>query len=144
MVRTGQPVQPGQMHAVTLPTVPDSVRIARRTTAVTMAEFDVPVGSSFVDAAMLIVSELVTNAVRHAAKRSPSVAVVITVRVDQVVLEVADEDPRIPDLDPGTTGEGLRTVVELAAEWGGEVRVEPPLTGKGKIMRVTLPLPRGR
>lgn len=148
MVRTHQPVPAGRMRAVTLPTVPESVpesvRVARKATAMALAEFGIPPGTALMDAALLIVSELVVNAVRHAASRSPSVAVVITVRVDHVVLEVADEDPRIPDLDLDGAGEGLRTVVELATQHGGDVRVEPPPTGRGKVIRVALALQRGR
>ena len=73
------------------------------------------------DTAALLVSELATNAVRHA--RTPFT---VDMRHDDHVLEVdvGDDDPRLPILrtpdDEG--GRGLRIVAALADEWGSRAR----------------------
>ena len=71
---------------------------------------------------MLLVSELVTNAVRHA--RSDRFEVRLDVRPDMLRLEVHDEgsgfDPRIAPSDDGTGGYGLFIVDRLADRWGVE------------------------
>ncbi|MGW7005581.1 ATP-binding protein [Streptomyces sp. NPDC054933] len=145
VVRPGGEAAPGEYrHALTLPAVPASVRVARRTTALTLSTFGAAPGTSLVDSALLIVSELVANAVRHAADRSPSVMITLIVGADAVIIEVSDQDPNIPDLDPEALGGGLRTVVELADVYGGTLSVEPVPFGEGKTMRVRLPLPEHR
>jgi anti-sigma regulatory factor (Ser/Thr protein kinase) len=71
------------------------------------------------DTAVLLVSELVTNAVRHG--RGPC-ELVITFRDDEVELAVKDGDPRFPAarraelLDD--SGRGFLLVEALAARWG--------------------------
>ena len=74
------------------------------------------------DDAVLVSSELVTNATVHAG--TPSV---LEVRVTQdcVVLRVTDEDPSPPvrrRLTPGgtSTGRGLNLLEVLCARWGSE------------------------
>lgn len=71
---------------------------------------------------MLLVSELVTNAVRHA--RSDRFEVRLDVRSDTLRLEVHDEgegfEPRISPSDDGTGGYGLFIVDKLATRWGVE------------------------
>ena len=71
---------------------------------------------------MLLVSELVTNAVRHA--RSDRFEVRLDVGPDRLRLEVHDEgagfEPRIAPPDGGTGGYGLFIVDRLASRWGVE------------------------
>jgi anti-sigma regulatory factor (Ser/Thr protein kinase) len=71
---------------------------------------------------MLLVSELVTNAVRHA--RSDRFEVRLGVRPDRLRLEVHDEgagfEPEIAPSDDGTGGYGLFIVDRLADRWGVE------------------------
>ena len=71
------------------------------------------------DAAVLLVSELVTNAVRHA--RGPC-ALVVTLRDDEVEVAVEDGDPRVPAPRPGEPlddgGRGFLLVEALADDWG--------------------------
>ena len=69
--------------------------------------------------AQLLVSELVTNAVRHADGK----VIVVDVRAeDRVRVSVTDESPRMPQQrspsldEPG--GRGLMIVDELAEAWG--------------------------
>ena len=69
---------------------------------------------------MLLVSELVTNAVRHA--RSDRFEVRLDVAPDRLRLEVHDEGagfvPEIAPYDDGTGGYGLFIVDQLADRWG--------------------------
>ncbi|MFB6962115.1 ATP-binding protein [Streptomyces sp. NPDC056309] len=118
-----------------VPTEPASVHQARVSTQAALAEWGVAPGSALVDAVLLVVSELVTNAVRHTHDRSPSAQVVITVGADYLVVGVADRDPHIPPTTRTDAGEGLRTVVDLAKLYGGGVTVAPVKHG-GKIIFV--------
>lgn len=71
---------------------------------------------------MLLVSELVTNAVRHACGESFEVRLEVT--QDMLRLEVRDDgsgfQPRIQPSDDGTGGYGLYIVERLADRWGVE------------------------
>jgi anti-sigma regulatory factor (Ser/Thr protein kinase) len=79
----------------------------------------------------LLVSELVTNVVRHSAEDSSAAASDMRVRVyaDRVRVEVRDEGPGFTaagsetERDPGS-GWGLFLVDELADEWGIESGVQ--------------------
>ena len=74
-----------------------------------------------VDDVLLMVSELVTNVLRH-TESAPEVAVQIA--SDHLRVEVADDDPAPPvprsaDAEPGEPGGwGLPVVDLLADEWG--------------------------
>ena len=80
-----------------------------------------------VESVLLVVSELVTNAVRHARTD-------ITVRLrcseDRILVEVGDHDSRLPrlagDAPDRESGRGLHMVAALAHRWG----VRPGRTGK--------------
>lgn len=62
----------------------------------------------------------------------------------QLVIGVGDQDPRMIDLAAGTTGEGLRTAIERATAYDGDVGVEPTARGRGKTALVRFQLPRAR
>jgi signal transduction histidine kinase len=82
-----------------------------------------------------IATEAMTNTVRHAA--AESCVVRLAIDPDGLVVEVSDDGR---GLDPGaSTGVGLRSIDERAAEVGGEVDllVRP---GGGTIVRARLPL----
>ena len=118
-----------------LPHTADSVRRARRTIAAFLDPSDVP--ESVVDDVLLLVSELVTNAVVHAA--SPAV-VRLDADIERIKVAVADLDgdkaPSVKEPDPlSSSGRGVLLVDRLAARWG----VEPQC--KGKV--VWFELPRG-
>ncbi|MGW2634393.1 ATP-binding protein [Streptomyces chattanoogensis] len=119
-------------HVFTVPVQPGAVRAARQEAAAKLAEFGIAPRSLLSDAALLVVSELVANVLRHAADRSPTADVGVTVGAGQLVIGVADRDPRIPDLEGDAVGAGLRTVAELAARYGGTLSVEPDSAGQGK------------
>ncbi len=73
------------------------------------------------EAAVLVVSELVTNAVLHAHSE---VEVVGRVRSDHLRLEVRDDDPTLPSArsydDQATTGRGLELVAAMTLTHGVE------------------------
>lgn len=87
--------------------------------------------------AELLVSELVTNAVRHSRSRPVDLRLV---RGDTLLCEVDDDDHDLPTLlnaGPGDeSGRGLRVVSTLAREWGTS------RTKAGKTVWFELTLPR--
>jgi len=97
-----------------------------------------PVPSSLCDDLELVVSELVTNAVRAG---SPSIGVSMALEGDRLVLRVSDEaggwpEPRDADVYD-TGGRGLPLVSAISASWG--VR----LSGTGKVVWAELLVPPG-
>jgi anti-sigma regulatory factor (Ser/Thr protein kinase) len=77
-------------------------------------------GCGYLDDALLVFSELVTNAVKHAGS-----AELVQVRLDQpaVTVLVEDASPSSPQMQPegdASGGFGLRIVDQLATEWGWE------------------------
>jgi anti-sigma regulatory factor (Ser/Thr protein kinase) len=96
------------------------------------------VAASLVDDAALLVSELVTNAVRH-SEEPIRVDLAVTRGGDEVVVGAFDCSDRLPQLSDripdDTAGRGLRIVDDLATEWG--VREEP--NGKTVWARLTMP-----
>ena len=94
---------------------------------------------SLCDDALLLTSELVTNAVLHART---GVELSVVTGMGAIHVEVSDDDPGVPrqrtaDLD-ALGGRGLALVAALAGDWG--VRLAPP----GKVVWFELPLPKGR
>ncbi|MDF3143487.1 MULTISPECIES: ATP-binding protein [unclassified Streptomyces] len=131
---------PVRRHIVSIPVGPEAVTHAREAVAGRFREIGVVPDSTFADAVLLVVSELVTNALRHAA-RSPLMDVGITVAADQLVVSVADAEPRLPDLTLEGMGAGLRMVTELAADYDGDVSAEPALDHDGKVVLVRFQIP---
>ncbi|MEU1042020.1 SpoIIE family protein phosphatase [Streptomyces sp. NPDC005907] len=72
-----------------------------------------------VETAELLVSEVVTNAVRHGAGDAIGLRLV---RTDALLCEVTDDEPTLPDFMTAgledEAGRGLRVVSRLAREWG--------------------------
>ncbi|MFG3224395.1 SpoIIE family protein phosphatase [Kitasatospora sp. NPDC048194] len=70
------------------------------------------------DTTELLVSELVTNAVRVAR----DTVQLQLIRVDKLLVEVSDDNHNLPSLEPaeqlGETGRGLTLVTKLAERWG--------------------------
>ncbi|MCW7943481.1 ATPase [Streptomyces hygroscopicus] len=120
-----------------------SVPQARRAVRDLLARQGVPVSDDTVYALLLIVSELVTNAVRHAALLSPMLAVEVAVGPEWVRVSVEDEHPYRPsalEADHGRTGgRGLLLVREISREAGGVCDVEHTASG-GKVIWAALPL----
>ena len=107
--------------AVELPAEPHSAKVARDA----VAGLDGHLGTVFGDVVLLI-SELVTNSVRHAGLDA-SEPVQLSVAIDGDTVRVAVRDPG-PGFDPPPApsdpahvgGWGLVLVEQLAARWGVE------------------------
>lgn len=103
-----------------LPGVPASARTSRR---VLMAALDGWGTPETRDKAVLLISELVTNVVRHAAT---DVDLRIAMGATTVRVEVGDRSPDVPVIrTPAPTdlgGRGMRIVDDLALRWGMEAR----------------------
>ncbi|MGQ7752824.1 ATP-binding protein [Streptomyces sp. WC2508] len=132
-------------HVLTVPAMGSAVRIARETTEQVLAEWGVGRRHPCVDPALLMVAELVTNSVRHAAELSPSLTVVFAGGPDTFAFAVHDRHPHQPALHDAFTGSGtgtggLATVVELTLQLGGSAVVRADADGRGKSIWITLPL----
>ncbi|MEU6594332.1 SpoIIE family protein phosphatase [Streptomyces sp. NPDC046881] len=99
-----------------LDTDPREVARARRLVRGQLLDWGLP---QAVETAELLVSEVVTNAVRHAEGDRVGLRVV---RTDALLFEVTDDEPTLPAmLNAGPhdeSGRGLRVVSRLAREWG--------------------------
>lgn len=105
-----------------LPFAAASVGVARRRLMSDLIEADV-YDSAVCDVA-LVISELFSNALRHAAPL-PGAKIRVTWRIDSVSVHLAVSDgggPTVPELgepSPGATGgRGLRIVEKLSVRWG--------------------------
>jgi anti-sigma regulatory factor (Ser/Thr protein kinase) len=103
-----------------LPNDPQAPREARHAVARFLARADLP---QLIDDAQLLVSELVTNAVRHA--RGP-IAVRAHVRDGFLHLEVGDSQPELlPEQREARaedeSGRGIELVDKLSTRWGWKV-----------------------
>lgn len=130
-------------HVLTLPMMGSAVRIARETTEQVLVEWGISRRHPSVDPALLILSELVTNSVQHAAGMSPTVTVVYASGTDTFAFAVHDRHPYRPSLVTAVTGAGaggLGTVMELTLGLGGTAVVRGDADGRGKSIWITLPL----
>jgi len=111
-------------HRLELDAQPESASLARGFTATVLERAG---WGHVVDTATLLVSELVTNAVRHG---HPPCALTVTIGTDDVELAVEDGDPTLPvprDPDPTSEdGRGYLLVDALATRWG----IRPLAQGK--------------
>ncbi|AWW36672.1 MULTISPECIES: ATP-binding protein [Streptomyces] len=147
---TDAPVEPGTRGPLpfegvwrfTAPAVDASVPQARHAVRDLLVRQRVPVPDDLVQGLLLIVSELVTNAVRHAALLSPMLAVEVAVGAEWVRVSVEDNHPYRPtalEADHGRTGgRGLLLVREITREAGGVCDVEHTSSG-GKVIWAALP-----
>ena len=104
------------------PAVPESVGAARRFTRAALRRHEI--APETIDVAILLVSELATNAIVHAAS-----TVHLLVRVgDDVRIEVRDGSSDGPEITPGDAereaGRGLELVSRLAEGWDWTPKAE--------------------
>jgi two-component sensor histidine kinase len=127
----------------TAPAVDLSVPRARHAVRDLLRRRGVPLAPGLAESLLLIVSELVTNAVKHAAVVSPQLAVEVAAGADWVRLAVEDGHPYRPaalETDTARTGgRGLLLVREIVREEGGACDIERTASG-GKICWALLPL----
>ncbi|MBD0741373.1 ATPase [Streptomyces sp. CBMA152] len=130
-------------HGLTLPAMGSAVRIVRETTEQVLAEWGINRHHPSVGPALLILSELVTNSVRHAAALSPNVTVIFAAGPDTFAFAVHDRHPHQPALYGAVTATGsggLATVMELTLGLSGTAVVRGDADGRGKSIWITLPL----
>lgn len=128
---------PSALPAVQLPLEPDlrAPGQARQRTREVLLAWRLP---TLIDSVMLVVSELVTNAVRYGR---PPVFLVLRRRPDRVEIDVHDGDPGAPDrvLDPAgeldESGRGLAITQALAADVGWA-----HIPGDGKVVHASFDL----
>jgi DNA-binding NarL/FixJ family response regulator len=126
----------GAPHAVVVRDLPRdlvSVREARRFVRSTLEQWGAPDAE---DAALLVVSELVTNAITHARSdcRLQLSRTSAAVRIEVVDGGFGTPDP-LPPSPTGEHGRGMHIVSTLALAWGTE-----QLDGGGKVVWAELPL----
>jgi anti-sigma regulatory factor (Ser/Thr protein kinase) len=130
---------PGATGWLALETLPESVQAARRFTNSVLGAWDV--GDSDADNIVLVVAELVTNAIQAVQKADatdaqPGARVLLRLRNDGglIAVEVADSAPRMPAPKPPATdddenGRGLLIVGMLCETWDCYQR-----PGAGKVV----------
>ena len=106
-----------QSHCVRLASGPAAVPAARRQVQAALRAWALPADPADV---VLLTSELVTNAVRHAA--GPVITLVVSLSRGQVRVDVHDTSgvlPEVADIPADAeSGWGLHLVASLADEWG--------------------------
>lgn len=139
------PTAAPEIWQFTTPAVDASVPQARRTVRELLASRGLDRDDPVLQDLLLIVSELVTNAVRHAALLSPEVRVEVAFDAAWVRVAVQDRHPYRPRAlqsavdDTGRTGgRGLLLVKTLALEAGGSCDVDRTPDG-GKVVWAVLP-----
>jgi anti-sigma regulatory factor (Ser/Thr protein kinase) len=141
----GGPAPPYPYEGVwrfTAPAVEPTVPRARRAVSDLLLRRGVPVHEDHLHGLLLIVSELVTNAVKHAALLSPEIGIEVSVGADWVRVAVEDSHPYRPkaletDQD-NTGGRGLLLVKAITREAGGRCDVQHTASG-GKVIWAALP-----
>jgi serine/threonine-protein kinase RsbW len=119
---------------------PASASAARRQLAEDLHQHGID--DSVVDEVALVASELIGNAIRHAAPEGAELDVNWTVAPEDVLVSVEDSSSELPvarsAAPDAPSGRGLRIVSALAEDWG----VEPTPRGKRVWARIGLRRPR--
>ncbi|WP_328958933.1 ATP-binding protein [Kitasatospora purpeofusca] len=89
------------VHTLTMAVAPTTVRLAARTTRTVLTARGVPAGAAVLDAALLIVTELAANTVRHT--RSSRARPAVLVAEDHFTIAVRDDDRPRPRPAPAHT-----------------------------------------
>ncbi|MGP3775411.1 ATP-binding protein [Streptomyces sp. SDT5-1] len=119
------PLQHAPRRAFEVAFQPDTSRVshARRITAAFLAFWQVP--ERLAEDIVLIVSELVANAINHGASASPApghVSLRLQLPDDEIRIEVIDSNPAPATMqspsDEEESGRGLLLVSALADKWG--------------------------
>ncbi|MFI8963987.1 ATP-binding protein [Streptomyces sp. NPDC053493] len=117
---TPQPVQQ------TFPGAPESARAARAFARAVVGDRAPNLTPDELHSVQLVVSELVTNAIRYGTEPGDSLRVVLDARPDTLRVEVHDPNRRRPRAKPESTdrkrGRGLYVLDERVAEWGVDDR----------------------
>jgi signal transduction histidine kinase len=92
------------------------------------------VESSAAEQVLAVISETVSNAVRHAHADTVTVSVAVG---DEITVEVVDDGVGMP---ADVTASGLANLRARAQAYGGELTVTTPPTGAGTLIRWAIPL----
>ncbi|MFJ5884099.1 ATP-binding protein [Kitasatospora cineracea] len=130
---------PGRRHRAVLDSRPAGIKLARRITVTVLTGWGLHPRTTVHDAAVLAVTELAANAVRHAAPRSPSFELSLVLSPRHLDVAVRDRHPAPAALPGPGAGGGLAALAELAAELGGALALLPAPDG-GKSVRARLAL----
>jgi anti-sigma regulatory factor (Ser/Thr protein kinase) len=109
-----------QCH-ISLPPVPESARVARDFTTAALRKWHL---DPLISDAVLIASELVTNAINHGTGYAGTGQVELTwsYQVSRLICVITDQVPEPPVMAPpdddAESGHGLQIVAALAAAWG--------------------------
>ncbi|UGY92178.1 ATP-binding protein [Streptomyces gobiensis] len=127
------------VHWTLRPTVAAVPNIRARVRAVLE---DWQIAPTLTDMLLLAISELVSNAVRHAGAVTDRLRTTVTLGGGWLQLEVADGDPSLPRVclkagPEAESGRGLMIIGVLAAELSGEMVAVP--RGSGKVVKVRVP-----
>jgi anti-sigma regulatory factor (Ser/Thr protein kinase) len=114
-----------RLRRITLPPIPESARTAREFTAAALRAWHL---DPLISDAVLIASELVTNAISHGAPRGGEAAGYVELtwsyQVSRLICVITDHAAEPPVMVPADvcadaeSGHGLRIVGALAAAWG--------------------------
>jgi serine/threonine-protein kinase RsbW len=119
-----QRIEGGLVMSIRLPATPASASVVRHQLAADLSERTIP--PTVVDDVILVATELVSNAIRHAEPLADGqVTVTWKIEPDGVFVRVTDgggaNTPRVRHVSPrDTSGRGLALVEALAARWGVE------------------------
>ncbi|MCE7081067.1 ATP-binding protein [Streptomyces sp. ST2-7A] len=129
----------------TVAPVDASVPQIRRAVRALIRERGAPISEDLLHGLLLILSELVTNGVRHAALLTPEIGVEVAFGGGWVRVSVEDRHPYRPTAlyaEPDRErigGRGLLLVREISGEAGGVCGVEPVPAG-GKVVWAAVPM----
>ena len=114
-----------RLRRITLPPVPESAKVAREFTAAALRNWRL---DALIPDAVLIASELVTNAISHGSQQDQQddapepVELTWSYQVSRLICVITDRgvEPPVPAAtDPDSeSGHGLQIVGALAAAWG--------------------------
>jgi anti-sigma regulatory factor (Ser/Thr protein kinase) len=120
---------------VDLPASLDAPALAR----LHLRQFRPQLAPTVLDDALILTSELVTNAVLHG---KPEISLSVRVEMPNLIIAVSDDSSMMPPAKPelpllaAPHGRGLAIVDSLAAEWG----ISRHIPGPGKVVWFLLPL----
>jgi anti-sigma regulatory factor (Ser/Thr protein kinase) len=132
------PVEPRRRFLLPFEAEPQAVGLLRRTVGLQLATWG---ASALADAALLAVSELATNVIRHVGEGAPA-ALVMETRDDRICVELHDTSRAMPlrgQAGPDDErGHGLGLVAAVSDHW---FAMATP-GGKAVCCEFTLPVPR--
>lgn len=126
---------------------PRSAAEARSVARRVFTAWNLDLDDAAVDSAIVVLSELVTNAVIHAGLVCTVADVTLELAGGVLGISVHDRHPhrpralRVPHAD-GLGGRGLALVQDLVAEAGGRTWAPADVDGLGKTMHVEIPVGR--